>query len=102
MIDTKNSHKDPGLNTIVLCPACLKPSLKFVREYTSGWATPPKRYCPLCHYNGILVFEMDRDEYFNIPEDQREIILAKYRDESFVADEYDEEEEKNLKKDTTD
>lgn len=81
-----NSDTSDVFNTIVLCPVCLKPDLKLVNEITSVWGTPPKRYCPHCNYHGIMVFEMDKDEYYKIPEDVRDESLKKIREESFTND----------------
>ncbi len=44
-----------------VCPNCLSPNLKFVHEYTSGWLTTPRYYCPNCKYSGPLVLEIDID-----------------------------------------
>ena len=42
-----------------VCPNCLSPNLQFVKEFTSGWLTTPKYYCPNCKYSGLLVLEID-------------------------------------------
>lgn len=81
---------DDPFNTIVVCPVCLKPGLKIIQEFTSIWATPPKRYCQYCNYNGIIVFEIDKDEYYSVPEEERDEWLEKIRNETFS--EADEEE----------
>ncbi|OLS25902.1 MAG: hypothetical protein HeimC3_11760 [Candidatus Heimdallarchaeota archaeon LC_3] len=92
-----SSETGDVFNTIVLCPVCLKPDLKMVSEITSIWATPPKRYCPHCNYNGIMVFEMDKKEYYNIPEDVRDESLRKIREETLNIDiNRDQEDRVNL------
>lgn len=45
-----------------VCPNCLSPDLKFVPEFTSGWLTPAKYYCPNCQYSGQLYLEIDINE----------------------------------------
>ena len=42
-----------------VCPKCLNPNLKPVKEFTSGWLTTPRYYCPMCQYSGLLVLEID-------------------------------------------
>ena len=42
-----------------VCPSCLSPQIKPVKEFTSGWLTPTKYYCPFCNYSGQLVLEID-------------------------------------------
>lgn len=42
-----------------VCPNCLSPNLKIVQEFTSGWLTTPRYYCPNCKYSGPLVLEID-------------------------------------------
>ena len=42
-----------------VCPNCLYPNLKFVHEFTSGWLTTPRYYCPNCRYSGPLFLEID-------------------------------------------
>lgn len=58
----KNNLKDEKKEKPVfypVCPNCLSPQLKIVKEFTSGWLTPTKYYCPNCHYSGGLVLEVD-------------------------------------------
>ena len=88
----KEDELDP-FNTIVLCPVCLRPDLEFVHEFTAGWATTPKRYCKSCSYSGILVLEVNKEEYYNIPEEEREEVLKKWREEIFSEDEEEDEEQ---------
>jgi hypothetical protein len=42
-----------------VCPNCINPNISLVKEFTSGWLTPPKYYCPSCKYSGLLVLEVD-------------------------------------------
>lgn len=42
-----------------VCPSCLSPQIKPVKEFTSGWLTPTKYYCPFCNYSGQLILEID-------------------------------------------
>lgn len=80
-----NSNDEP-FDTLVVCPICLKPGLKFVHEFTSIWATPPKRYCPHCKYNGILVFEINKDEYYSVPESERDKWLEEIKSGKHLKD----------------
>jgi hypothetical protein len=79
------SNGEP-FNTLIVCPVCLKPGLKFVQEFTSGWATPSKRFCPFCNYHGIIVFEIDKKEYYSVPEEERDEWLEKIKNEAFSGD----------------
>ena len=55
----KESKKDGTWYRV--CPNCLSPDLKYVREFTSGWLTPPRYFCPKCNYSGNLFLEIDID-----------------------------------------
>lgn len=53
----KEQHDKPEYYPV--CPNCLSPHLKTVSEFTSGWLTTPRYYCPNCHYSGIITLEID-------------------------------------------
>lgn len=62
---SKKSHssdkkqKQPKEQYFPVCPNCLSPNLKIVKEFTSGWLTAPKYYCPNCQYSGLIFLEID-------------------------------------------
>ena len=56
---SKDTAKEPKEQYYPVCPNCLSPHLKIVKEFTSGWLTAPNYYCPNCKYSGLLVLEID-------------------------------------------
>ena len=72
--------------TIEVCPKCLLPDLQYVREVTSGWMTPPRKFCPHCGYSGILTLEIDLNEYNSVPPENRIEWIREMRLKAFVDD----------------
>ncbi len=60
-----------------VCPNCLSPNLRIVKEFTSGWLTTPKYYCPNCNYSGLLFLEIDiKLLETKTPKELRQMFLA--------------------------
>ena len=75
-----------------VCPNCLSPEIKPVKEFTSGWLTPTKYYCPFCHYSGQLVLEIDVKLFeTKTPKEIRQMFL----EEEFEKIDFDKEEKLN-------
>ena len=69
----KDSKKDGTWYRV--CPNCLSPDLKYVPEFTSGWLTPPRYFCPICNYSGNLFMEIDIDIFKSkTPEELRNLL----------------------------
>lgn len=56
---SNTKHKQPKTQYFPVCPNCLSPNLRIVKEFTSGWLTAPKYYCPNCQYSGLIFLEID-------------------------------------------
>ena len=57
--NSENNKEQTKEQYYPVCPNCLSPHLRIVKEFTSGWLTAPNYYCPNCHYSGLLVLEID-------------------------------------------
>lgn len=42
-----------------VCPKCISPQLRILKEFTSGWLTRPKYVCTNCNYTGHIILEID-------------------------------------------
>ena len=80
--------KEPKKTYYPVCPKCLSPHIKPVREFTSGWLTPTQYYCSNCHYSGLLVLEIDVTLFeTKTPQEIKEMFL---KDELEILDETEE------------
>jgi len=58
-------HSKRRRPTQIFCPRCCSPKIELAKNLgsTEIWLTPKEYYCSECGYHGILVMELEPEEY---------------------------------------